>query len=262
MGAMTDEPVLVAERREAVLVLRLNRPEARNALSPELLGALGSALVEAEEDPGIRCVVLTGTGDRAFCAGMDLRAFSEGARYTDEMRAGLEVFGRFCRSSIDVPVVGAANGAAVGGGFEILLGCDVVVASADARFGLPEVKRALYPAGGGFVLGTRIPLAQAMELLLTGDLIGADRALELGLVNQVVPFDDVLDAALALAERIAANGPLALSTIKRLARTAVGSVEAAWALHEDEQPRIFGSADAAEGAAAFLEKRDPVWTGT
>jgi enoyl-CoA hydratase len=260
---VTDsEPVLVHEQRGAVLVLRLNRPEARNALSPELLGALGQALLAAESDANVRCVVLTGTGDRAFCAGMDLRAFAEGTAFTDEQRTGLDVFSRFCRESVSVPVVGAANGTAVGGGFEILLGCDVVVAADSARFGLPEVKRGLYPAGGGFVLGTRIPMAQAMELILTGDLVDAERALQLGLVNEVVPFDSVLDAAIALAERIAANGPLALAAIKRLVRTSVASLDAAWALHEELQPEIFNSADATEGATAFIEKRDPVWTGT
>jgi enoyl-CoA hydratase len=261
-GVTDAEPVLVAEQRGAVLVLRLNRPEARNALSPELLGSLGQALQEAEADPAVRCVVLTGTGDRAFCAGMDLRAFTEGVAFTAEQRDGLDVFSRFCRSSVDVPVVGAANATAVGGGFEILLGCDLVVAADHARFGLPEVKRGLYPAGGGFVLGTRIPMAQAMEIILTGDLIDADRALAMGLVNQVVPVDDVLDAAVALAERIAANGPLAVAATKRLVRTAVADVDAAWALHEELQPQVFDSADATEGATAFVEKRDPVWTGT
>jgi enoyl-CoA hydratase/carnithine racemase len=262
-GAVTEpEPVLVRELRGNVLVLRLNRPEARNALSPELLGLLGAALEEAESDTEIRCVVITGTGDRAFCAGMDLRAFSEGVGYTDEQRRGLETFGRFCRSSVDVPVVGAANATAVGGGFEILLGCDVVVASAGARFGLPEVKRGLYPAGGGFVLTTRIPMAQAMEMLLTGDLVEADRALDLGLVNQVVPYEEVLDAAVAMAERIAANGPLAVAAVKRLGRASLASLDEAWTLHQETQPEIFGSADAAEGAAAFIEKRDPNWTGT
>ena len=148
MGAMTDEPVLVREQRGAVLVLRLNRPAARNALNGELLDQLGLALVEAEADPAVVCVVITGTGDRAFCAGMDLADFAaEGAMAPSA--DGTAGFRRFTEGGIAVPIIGAANATAVAGGFEVLLGCDLVVASADARFGLPEVKRGLFAAGGG-----------------------------------------------------------------------------------------------------------------
>ena len=176
------EPVLVKERRGAVQVLRLNRPEARNALNPELLTAIGLAMLEAEKDPEVRAVVLTGTGDRAFCAGMDLRGFAEGGSggmsgNPDAMRG----FARFTNGEIGVPIVGAANATAVAGGFELLLGCDVVVASEAALFGVPEVKRGLFAAGGGVFVSTRIPLAVALELTLTGDSIDAGRALSLGL---------------------------------------------------------------------------------
>src|SRR5271167_2752347 len=196
------EPVLVKERRGAVQVLRLNRPEARNALNPELLTAIGLAMVEAENDPEIRAVVLTGTGDKAFCAGMDLRAFAEGGALGGSPE-GMAGFARFAGGEIGVPVVGAANATAVAGGFELLLGCDVVVASEAAKFGLPEVKRGLFAAGGGVFISTRIPLAVALELTLTGDLVDATRAQSLGLINQVVPPEQVLGAAVALAERIA-----------------------------------------------------------
>src|SRR5271170_4649658 len=156
------EPVLVKERRGAVQVLRLNRPEARNALNPELLSAIGLAMLDAEKDPEVRAVVLTGTGDRAFCAGMDLRGFAEGGsggmgRDPDAMHG----FVRFTNGEIAVPIVGAANATAVAGGFELLLGCDVVVASEAASFGVPEVKRGLFAAGGGVFVSTRIPLAVA-----------------------------------------------------------------------------------------------------
>src|SRR3546814_13202531 len=149
---------------------RLNRPDARNALSPELIGELGAGLADAEADAATRAVVLTGTGDRAFCSGMDLRAFAAGdSKPTDAQKEGMKVFGRFMQGDIGVPIVGAAQATAVAGGFELLLGCDVVVASSEAKFGLPEVKRALFAAGGGVALGTRIPLAVALEMTPTGD---------------------------------------------------------------------------------------------
>jgi enoyl-CoA hydratase len=257
------EPVVVREQHDATLVLRLNRPEARNALSPVLIGELGAGLAAAEADGATRAVVLTGTGDRAFCAGMDLRQFAEGAaeELTPQQQAGTAVFGRFMTGDYPVPVVGAANATAVAGGFELLLCCDVVVASDQARFGLPEVKRALFPAGGGVFLGTRIPLAIALEMALTGDPVDAARAAALGLVNQVVPPDEVLDAALALASRIAANGPLALEATKELVRLAVTDAERARSRQDEWMPRIFGSDDAKEGATAFVEKRAPVWRG-
>jgi len=260
---MTDtEPVLVRQQKGAVLVLRLNRPEARNAFNPELMGDLGIALAEAEGDLDTRAVVLTGTGDRAFCAGMDLRAFASGdSKPTKEQQGGMVVFNRFVQGDIGIPIVGAANATAVAGGFELLLGCDVVVASSEAKFGLPEVKRALFAAGGGTMLATRIPLAVALEMTLTGDNIDADRALSLGLVNQVVPPEQVLDAAIAMAERIARNGPLALRATKELVRLAVTDVAKAWEKQTEWQTKVFGSEDAKEGATAFIERREPVWTG-
>lgn len=256
------EPVLVREQRGAVSILRLNRPEARNALNSELIGELGAGLAAAENDPGIRAVILTGTGDRAFCAGMDLRSFAEGGGTpTPERQDGMTTFGRFVRGDVAVPVVGAANATAVAGGFELLLGCDVVVASEEARFGLPEVKRALFAAGGGVFLGTRVPLAVALEMALTGDNIDAERAYSLGLVNQVVPAGQVLDAAVGLAERIARNGPLALQATKELVRLAATNADKAWERQAEWQPKVFGSQDAKEGATAFIEKREPIWQG-
>jgi enoyl-CoA hydratase/carnithine racemase len=254
------EPVLVKERRGAVSVLRLNRPEARNSLNPELLTAIGLGMVEAETDPEVRAVVLTGTGDKAFCAGMDLRAFAEGGSVGGSPE-GMQGFVRFTQGDIGVPIVGAANATAVAGGFELLLGCDVVVASEAASFGLPEVKRGLFAAGGGVFISTRIPLAVALELTLTGDPIDASRAAALGLINQVVPAAEVLEAAIALAERIARNGPLALQATKEMVRTASTDLEKARAMAAEWQPKVFGSEDAKEGATAFIEKRDPVWKG-
>jgi enoyl-CoA hydratase/carnithine racemase len=258
------EPVLVTERVGSVKILRLNRPEARNALNPQLLTAIGMAMLAAEDDPETRAVVLTGTGEKAFCAGMDLRAFAEGGGIgaaAGDSAEGMKGFARFTSGEIALPVVGAANATAVAGGFELLLGCDVVVASETASFGLPEVKRGLFAAGGGVFLSTRIPLAVALELTLTGDLIDAGRALSLGLINQVVAPAEVLDAAIAMAERIARNGPLALQATKQMVRVASTDLARARALAAEWQPKVFGSDDAKEGAAAFIEKRDPVWTG-
>ena len=253
-----SEAELVVERHAAVVVARLNRPEARNALTPSLMRALGAALLDAERDPVVRAVVLTGTGDRAFCAGLDLRAFAAGDVTVGEGEEA-DAFGRLLRGTIEVPLVGAANGTAVAGGCELLLGCDLIVLAEGAQLGLPEVKRGLFPAGGGTFIGTRIPLSIALELALTGDPIDADRAASLGLVNAVVPADQVLAVALVYAERIAANGPLAVKATKELVRLAVVDAAAAWDRLRVLQPEIFASEDAREGAVAFVEKRPPVW---
>jgi enoyl-CoA hydratase/carnithine racemase len=251
---------LVRERQGNVLVARLNRPDARNALNPALLRDIAAAMDEAESDPEIRAVVLTGTGDRAFCAGMDLRAFAEGG---GDSRDGEPPGGffRLIQGEVSVPVIGAANASAVAGGFELLLGCDLIVASSDARFGLPEVKRGLFAAGGGTALGTRVPLAVALEIALTGDPIDAERAFALGLVNAVVPPDEVLPTALDYADRIAANGPLAVAATKELVRLGVTDAARAGERRRELQQVVFGSEDAKEGATAFVEKRTPVWKG-
>lgn len=252
---MTDE--LVLERRGPVLIVRLNRPEARNALNAALLSGIGHAITDAEADPEIRAVVLTGTGDRAFCSGMDLRAFASG----ENIGADAEGYNRLMRGELTIPVVGAANGSAIGGGLEMLLNCDVIVASAAAKFGFPEVKRGLYPAGGGTNVGTRIPLAIALELTLTGDPIEARRAHEIGLINYVVSPEKVLESAVELADRIAANGPLGIAAIKELVRLAVRDPARVAERGRYWQSAVFTSEDAKEGAVAFMEKRQPVWKG-
>ena len=248
------------ERRGAVLLLRLNRPAASNAINAEVMRALGSAVKEAESDPHIRALIVTGTGDRAFCAGEDLRGFPGGELQAVDAEAR-DAFVRLIWGEVTVPVVAAVNGAAVGGGFELVLGCDIVVASSAATFGLPEVKVGLLPAGSGSFLGTRIPLAIALELALTGDSIDAERAYALGCVNAVVAPERVLEAAVAFAERIAANGPLGVAATKELVRLAVDDPVRARRRLGELQPAVFASEDAREGAAAFLEKRRPTWKG-
>lgn len=255
---MSDE--LTRERHGSVLVLRLNRPEARNALTSEMLAQLGAAMLAAEADPDTRVVVLTGAGQRAFSAGMDLKSVAAGAVAVgpDE---GMEGFIRLLRGELAIPLVGAANGTALAGGLELLLGCDVVVASSEARFGLPEVKRGLIPGGPGTSLARRIPLAVALEMTLTGESIGAARAYELGLVNAVVAPAQVLPTALGLAEQIAANAPLALAACKELVRLHVMDPARAPERLDHWRTRVFGSEDAREGARAFLERRAPLWRG-
>lgn len=258
-----DEPILVTERRGSILILRLNRPEARNALSPDLVAGLGRAFHQAGEDPAIRGIVLTGTGDRAFCAGMDLRGFAEGARASEEDPVAMEAFSRFSHGEgAPVPVVGAAQATAVAGGFELLLACDLVVAAETAKFGLPEVKRGLVAAGGGVLIGSRLPLALALELTMTGDTVDARRAYELGLVNRVVPAAEVVGTAVGLAETIARNGPLAVQVTRQIVRASTEDMARAKELLKESVPKVFGSNDAKEGATAFIERRDPVWTGT
>lgn len=252
------------ERRGSIQILRINRPEARNSLNAAVISGIGLGVEEAMADPDVRAVVITATGDRAFCAGMDLRSFAEGTSGTrsDEDVRGGEAYQRFLHDGVSKPVIGAANATAVAGGFELLLGCDMAVVSEKAMFGLPEVKRALFPAGGGIFLSRRIPRAIALELVLTGDYIDAERALELGLVNKVVAPDQVLDEAIALAERIAANGPLGVQVAKRLVLAAAEKpAPEVWAMQAELQPSVFGSEDAKEGATAFIERRDPVWKG-
>lgn len=258
---MNDSDELVVERRGPVLVARLNRPDARNSLNASLFRAIGAAVLEAETDPELRVLVLTGTGDRAFCAGMDLAAFAAGEQVgvgdDPETKAG----NRLMAGDVSVPLVGAANGAAVGGGLELLLGCDLIVASSEARFGLPEVKRGLFPGGRGTFLPLRVPLGLALELLLTGDLVDAPRAYEMGLVNSVVAPDAVVDTAVELAERIAANGPLGVAAVKEIARLVLVDTDKANERQRHWQKVVFSSEDAQEGARAFVEKRAPNWKG-
>lgn len=264
MSESPDEPVVITERRGAVLVVRINRPAKRNALDGAVMAGIGRAITEADATPDIRAIVLTGTGDRAFCAGMDLAAFAGGdLAPSEDDTAHMATFGRFMsRGEAATPVVGAAQATALAGGFELLMACDLIIAADDARFGLPEVKRGLFAAGGGMFLSRRIPLAKALELTLTGDPIDAAEAVRLGLVNRAVPAAEVVDEAVALAERIAANGPLGVQATKELLRRAAFEPGAdVWARHAELQASVFGSEDAREGSMAFVEKRTPVWKG-
>ena len=241
------------EHRDGVLIITINRPEAGNSLNPAVGAGLVEALTAAADDASVRTVVVTGAGEKIFCAGMDLKAFAAGEDMSP-VSAGLNQLGSFAK-----PVIAAVNGQALAGGFEVVLKCDLVVAADHARFGIPEVKRGLVAAGGGTRLPRRIPLQVALELGLTGEPISAARALELGLVNRVVPADQVMDTALALAALVAANGPLAVQATKRLMWEEIGADNGAH-VGKVVAP-VFSSDDAREGAVAFAEKRPPNWSG-
>jgi enoyl-CoA hydratase/carnithine racemase len=244
-----------------VRVVVIDRPDRANAIDLETAEALAATFDELERDDDTWAVVLTGAGKRVFSAGMDLKAVRAGQ--ADQINGVAGGFAGLVHRDFPKPVVAAVNGAAMGGGFEIVLACDLVVAAEHARFGLPEVTQGLMAASGGAVrLPQRLPWPPAMELLLLGDPIDAQRALELQLVNRLVPGPEVVPAAVELAERLGANGPLAVQASKRVARTTLADGEAAgWRLNAELAPAVTGSEDAAEAARAASEKRDPVWSG-
>jgi crotonobetainyl-CoA hydratase len=262
---MSESEAVVVERDEHVLLVVLNRPEARNAVNAALTVALGNALDEAEHDDGVRAVVLTGAGDASFCAGADLKAIARGESLNPP---GTEAWGfaGMVNHPISKPIVAAVNGTAVGGGTELVLACDLAVAADTASFGLPEVRRGLIAAAGGLVrLPEQLPRKVAMQLILTGRPIDAATALRWGLVNEVVSPEHVLETALALAHQIAANAPLAVQASKRVALgIRDGSLPAeaeAWEASNAEMLALIISEDALEGPAAFAEKREPRWRG-
>jgi enoyl-CoA hydratase len=263
-----EGPHLVVEREGAVMVLTMNRPEARNAFSPQMLSLLDDAWAEAEADDGVRVVILTGA-DGHFCAGADLKAMfnpdqsdPHGRRFRED--AGLAWRALLRHRRFSKPLVAAIEGSCIAGGTEILQSTDIRIAGQSARFGISEVRWGLFPLGGSTVrLRRQIPYCRAMELLLTGDHIAADEAQRMGLINRVVADGEALAEARRVAGRIAANGPLAVRAVKR-------SVQETEALPEAEALEIemrigmevFGSQDAREGPKAFAEKRAPEFTGT
>ena len=256
-----DEPV-ARERHGHVEIVRLNRERARNAIDVATTRALCATFDDLTEDPDIWAVVLTGAGDRAFCAGMDLKAFASGD--VAEILSGKGGFAGIAARQFPKPLIAAVNGAALAGGFEIMLSCDIVVAAEHAVFGIPEVKRGLAAAGGGLIrLAKRIPPAIALEMALTGEPINAERALAYGLVNRVVPLERLIDEALELTEVICANAPLAVRVSKELMKRSVDlGEEQAWELSRQLTGPVLTSRDAIEGAVAFAQKRLPVWTAT
>jgi enoyl-CoA hydratase len=246
---------------DAVAVVTLDRPEAHNALTVTMLRQLAEAFDTAQRDDAVRAVVVTGAGERAFCAGGDL------GELIPRLTAGeLEILTpdptkRFL-SDVDKPVVAAVNGLCLAGGLELMLGTDLRIAADSAIFGLPEVRWGIIPGGGAHVrLPQQVPWAFAMQLLLTGDHVGARRAYEVGLVNELAPGEQVLPRAMELARRLCRNGPLAVRSAKRIAVQALGN-EPRFALEHAINQHVVASSDAREGPRAFTEKREPRYTGT
>ena len=249
---------LLRERHGHIEILTINRPEARNAINLATATALSAALDDLEADDDVRVVVLTAAGDKAFSAGMDLKAFASG-----EFPITEKGFGGITKRDFPKALIAACNGSALAGGCEIMLSCDLVVAADHAKFGIPEVARGLVAGAGGLIrLPKRIPRAIALELALTGEPIDAQRALQIGLVNRVVPGDQLMGEAMALAERIAKNSPLAVRVSKQVMKQAVELTEdEGWVVNDAAFGEIGRSPDAMEGAIAFAEKREPKWTG-
>jgi enoyl-CoA hydratase len=254
-----EAPELIVEERGRVLVLTMNRPAAKNAMSLAMALQIAGALetLDARADLGVG--VITGAGG-TFCAGMDLKGFSRGERPVVEGRG----FAGLVRRPPRKPLIAAVEGYALAGGFEIVLSCDLIVASHEAKFGLPEVRRGLTAAAGGLLrLQRRIPYHLAMELVLTGRMWPATDAAEVHLVNRLTDPGHALGEALALADEVAANAPLALAASKQvLVRSADWPLDEQFDRQEQLVNPVRESADAKEGALAFVEKRAPRWTGS
>ncbi|HVS28801.1 MAG TPA: crotonase/enoyl-CoA hydratase family protein [Solirubrobacteraceae bacterium] len=255
---MSEQAAVLTETRDGVLVITINRPEARNAINLAVAEGIAAAVDQLDETSDLRTGILTGAGS-SFSAGMDLKAFVMGERPF----VGDRGFAGLVQRPPRKPLIAAIEGFAVAGGFEVALACDLIVAARDARVGIPEVKRSLVAAGGALIrLPKRMPYHLAMELALTGDPIGAERAAELGIVNRLADPGAAIDVALELAAEIARNGPLALDASKRIVSQSLDwSEQEAWQKQGEIAGPVLISEDAREGATAFAEKRDPVWKG-
>lgn len=261
------------EKQGHIAIITLNRPEALNALSPEMICQLADHWKEVRDNPDIRVAVVTGAGPKSFCSGADLGQLIplfNGSRtpqnefekrvVADNTLTGIGILRDFDTVK---PVIAAVNGFAIAGGCELLQGTDIRVASDKARFGVQEVKWAIFPGGGSTVrLPQQIPYCRAMELLITGDLLSAQEAYEIGLINKVVAPEKVMDAAMEYAVKIARNGPIAVQAIRRSARECLGHPEKeGMAMESKFSGPVFRTEDAVEGPRAFMEKREPVFKG-
>ncbi|MEE4300224.1 MAG: crotonase/enoyl-CoA hydratase family protein [Pseudomonadales bacterium] len=256
MSEAAQEDAVLVERRGRVMVITLNRPDAMNAINGALSHGLLAAVRELDADSGLTAGVITGAG-RGFCSGMDLKAFARGE--------DIGPLSTFIREGCGKPLIAAIEGFAIAGGCEIALTCDLLVASKGAKIGIREVKVGLFAAAGGvFRLPARVGYAKAMEMALTGEPILAEDALAAGMLSAVTEPGGALDAAIALAERIAENAPLAVAASKKLVRWAASGIEEdkLWEMQIPLQKEVFTSNDAKEGPRAFAEKRAPNWTGS
>ncbi|WP_342069615.1 crotonase/enoyl-CoA hydratase family protein [Yoonia algicola] len=252
--------VVLYHSENGIATVTLNRPDQRNAINPEVCDAIRAAFDRVEADPDVRVAILTGAG-ALFCAGMDLKAFAGGAG--DTILFGEYGFGGFVKRPRIKPVIAAVEGAALAGGFEMMLACDLAVAGASAQFALPEVRIGLIPGAGGAVrLPVSIPRVRANEILLTGQAFSAQEAADWGVINRVTADGSALQTAHSIAAQIAANAPLAVRHTLAIANQALAQNDAAhWPANDKIIHEIGQTADAAEGARAFIEKRAPVWQG-
>jgi enoyl-CoA hydratase len=252
----TAAEAVLTERRDGVLLITLNRPDARNAVNKALAEGIAAALDELDDTAELQVGVLTGSG-KGFSAGMDLKAFVAG----ESAWVGDRGFAGIVQRASRKPLIAAVEGFAVAGGLEIALACDLLVAAKGAKLGVPEVKRSLVAAGGALLrLPQRLPYGVAMELALTGDPISAERGYELGLVNRLAEPGGAVDAAIELARQITPNAPLALDATKRVLQ-GNWDEDVFWDKQGELTGPVFTSEDAREGSVAFAEKRDPVWKG-
>ncbi|MGQ7829676.1 crotonase/enoyl-CoA hydratase family protein [Altererythrobacter sp. Z27] len=252
---MSEE--LLTEERDGILIITINRPEAKNAMNKAAAEGIAAALERLDSDDNLRVGIITGAGG-TFCSGMDLKGFLRGESPSIEGRG----FGGLTQKGPIKPLIAAVEGYALAGGMELMISCDLIVANKGAKFGIPETKRGLAAAAGGLMkLPSMIPPKIAMELALTGDFIDAQRAYELGLLNRVVD-GSALDAAIELAQKINENGPLAVRVSKQIIEESRGwGPDERWEKQAKLLPQVFMSEDAREGAAAFAEKRKPNWKG-
>jgi crotonobetainyl-CoA hydratase len=262
-----QEKVLSTIRLEKIghtLIITLNRPAVLNAVNMQLTNEMDECLRNAENDSTISTIIITGSG-RAFSAGADLKEVSNRVGKNENVKPA-SGFAGFVQAKITKPIIAAVNGLAYGGGFEIALASDLVIASEEATFALPEVKRGIIAAAGGLLrLPRQVPTKIAMKMALTGDIMSAQEMERWGLVNQVVPADEVLPVALEIANRISLNAPVAVRASKKLLYEALDlplhHSDEAWQLNARITKKVMSSEDAKEGPKAFSEKRSPVWKG-
>ena len=272
-GRIVAVPDLIYEKRDGIAYLTMNRPERRNAFSPELMVRLGEAWIDFRDDPELRVAILTGAGDRAFSAGADLERLIplfSGARAPEDdwdkrLMADFSLFQAALLRGFELykPVIAAINGFALAGGAEIVQATDIRLATPHAQLGLSEVKRGLIPAGGSLVrLPRQIPYCKAMEILLIGDALSAEEAHRIGLINEIVPADQLMARAEEIARKIAENGPLAVAKCKEAVLRGSGlPLEQAFEIEGGCARDVLTSQDAVEGPRAFMEKRKPRFTG-